>query len=190
MSLLKDDLIAVARSYWDSSGDALFKLETSPERQRLHARWAQQLENMSDWNAFLDELESELSQFIVGDTLTTGDAGPRCIIYPSKEARTPLGNWVVVGCLSLLAPVYFVYGVECDSVGGAFRNHKASFEPPPPHMAVAAHAVAEKLEARFGLTAVPLDIARTPVPLFVGFKAPPETTLFHALFTSEPSSIP
>jgi hypothetical protein len=190
MSILKDELIAIARNYWDSSSDALSKLEPSPERQRLHARWAWQLENMGPWNAFLGELESELPQFIIGDTLTTGDASLRCIIYPPKESRTPAANWVVVGCRSLLAPVSFVYGVECDAIGGALRNHKASFDPPPANMALPARTVAAKLEARFGRTAVPRELARTPVPLFVGFKAPPDTMLFHALFTSEPSSIP
>jgi hypothetical protein len=57
-------------------------------------------------------------------------------------------------------------------------------------MVFPASVVARKIEATFGCSVVPREIAETPVPLFIEFKAPPETTLFHALFTSEPSSIP
>ncbi|EPX58441.1 hypothetical protein D187_003913 [Cystobacter fuscus DSM 2262] len=42
----------------------------------------------------------------------------------------------------------------------------------------------------FGFSAVSREIAETPVPLFAGLIEPPETTLFHTLFTNAPSSIP
>jgi hypothetical protein len=190
MTLSKERLLAVAQEYWDSSQDFLLKQEASPERRRLQALWDQKLENMEPWNAFLGGLRNELPDYVVGSTLTTADASLRCVIYPPKESRPPSSCWIVVGCVSILAPVYILYGVECEYVGGRLRNHKASLVQVPPGMDFPARVVARRIETTFGYSAVPREIAETPVPLFIEFKEPPETTLFHALFTSEPSSIP
>lgn len=186
----KDDLFDIARNYYDSNSRFLYTPKTSPATKRLHALWTQWLENMEPWNAFLDELESELPSLIIGDTFSTSDGGPRCLIYPQKESRSPASNWVVVGCVSLLAPVYIVYGVECDAADGGLRKEQASFAQPPPHMALPAQVVARRIETTFGFSAVSREIAETPVPLFVGGREPSEATLFHALFTSDPSIIP
>ncbi|WP_143177612.1 hypothetical protein [Cystobacter ferrugineus] len=189
-TLSRDDLLAIIRNYYDSSSEFLYTSETSPATKRLHALWTQWLENMGPWNAFLNELESELPTFVVGDTLSSSDGGPRCLVYPPKESRVPGANWVVVGCISLLAPVYMVYGVECDYADGGLRNEKASFAQPPSNMALPAQIVARKIETTFGFSAVSCELAETPVPLFVGGREPSEVTLFHALFTSDPSVIP
>lgn len=187
----RDDLITIVRNYYDSSNELLYTTETSPATQRLHALWTRWLENVAHWNAFLDELESELSTFIIGDTLSTGDGGPRCLVYPPKVVGSPNENWVVVGCVSLLAPVYMVYGVERGHADGDLRtNKKASFAQPPPSMALPAQVVARRIEAAFGVSAISRELAKTPVPLFVGSLEPSEATLFHALFTSDPSIIP
>ncbi|RKH15360.1 hypothetical protein D7V97_00475 [Corallococcus sp. CA053C] len=62
--------------------------------------------------------------------------------------------------------------------------------PIPFDLRDAARKVSQRIEANYGATALPLEIAQTPVPLYVHFMKPPETTLFHALFTSEPWNIP
>ena len=186
----KGELLAIVQNYYDSSNRFLYTPETSQETKRLQALWTQRLENLGPWNAFLDELESELPNLIVGDTLSTSDGGPRCLVYPPKESRSPTTNWVVVGCVSLLAPVYIVYGVECAYATDGLRNEKASFEKPPPSMALPTQIVARKIETTFGFSAISREIAGTPVPLFVGGREPSDATLFHALFTSDPSIIP
>lgn len=186
----KDDLLDIVRNHYDSSEEFLFTPEASPATQRLHARWTQWLENMAPWNAFLEELESELPTFVVGDTLSSSDGGPRCLVYPPKDSRSPTANWVVVGCISLLAPVYTVYGVECGYTDGGQRHEKARFEPPPPNMALPAQRVARKIEQTFGFSELSRELAEIPVPLFIGGRKPSEATLFHALFTSDPSIIP
>lgn len=186
----KDDLLDIVRNYYDSSEKFLFTPEASPATKRLHALWTQWLENMGPWNAFLQGLESDLPAFVIGDTLSSSDGGPRCLVYPPKESRSPTAAWVVVGCVSLLAPVYIVYGVECDYADGGLRNEKASFAQPPPDMALPAQIVARRIETTFGFSTVSREIAETPVPLFVGGREPSEATLFHALFTSDPSIIP
>jgi hypothetical protein len=57
-------------------------------------------------------------------------------------------------------------------------------------MQSAADVIARKLEETFGVEKLPRELARTPVPLFVKWVEPPETTLFHALFTNEPDNVP
>ena len=47
-----------------------------------------------------------------------------------------------------------------------------------------------EIEAAYGYSKVSREVAQTPVPLFVEWKEPPESTLFHAIFTNEPTSIP
>ncbi|WP_155893301.1 hypothetical protein [Cystobacter fuscus] len=189
-SLSAEDLIRVVRNYYDSSNEFHFTPEPSPEENRRQALWTQWIENMGPWRAFRAKLRSELPNYKIGETYSSADGGPRCIIYPPKESNTPFASWIVVGCVSLLAPVYFVYGVECDYIEGRLRRNKASFEPPPPNMILPAQVVARTIEASFGFSAVPREIAETPVHLFAGLLEPPKTTLLHTLFTNAPDIIP
>jgi hypothetical protein len=185
-----NDLLAIVQNYYDSGNEFLYTPETSPATKRLQKLWTQWLENVEPWNNFLDELESELPTHVVGDTLSSSDGGPRCLVYPPKMTGAPNENWVVVGCVSLLAPVYMTYGIERGYGKSGLRNKKASFAQPPPIMALPAQIVARRIELTFGASAVSREIAETPVPLFVGGLEPSEATLFHALFTSDPSIIP
>ena len=189
--LSTEDLIKRVRDYYDSSNAFLFTPEPTPEEARRQALWSKWIEDMQAWKDFRAALRSELPDYMTGETYSSADGGPRCVIYPPQDSRTPSSNWLVVGCVSLLAPVYFVYGAECDSSEeGGFRNMKASFEPPPPNMRSPAQVIARTIETSFGFSAVSREVAETPVPLFAGRLKPPETTLFHTLFTSAPSSIP
>jgi hypothetical protein len=186
----KEDLIAIVRQYYDSSNAFLSTSEPSPETKRRQALWTQWTDNMEHWKAFRARLKSELPNHDTGATYSAHDGGPRCMIYPPKESLAPSSNWVVVGCISLLAPVYFVYGVKCDYAKDHFHNDRASFEPTPPYMLLPAQVVARTIEAMFGFSAIPRELAETPVPLYAGLIEPPQTTLFHTLFTNDPSSIP
>jgi hypothetical protein len=190
MTPSREELLAVVRKYYESSNEFLYTSETSPETKRRHALWTQRIENMGPWKAFRARLRSELPKFNTGETGSTADGALRCMVYPLKDLSPPTSNWVVVGCVSILAPVYFVYGVEYDYIDGRLQNHKASFEQPPPSMVLPAQVVAKTIETTFGFSAVPHEIAETPVPLFVNWREPSEATLFHALFTSDPSIIP
>ncbi|MBZ4415256.1 hypothetical protein [Myxococcus sp. RHSTA-1-4] len=84
----------------------------------------------------------------------------------------------------------FVYGVRYDFVGRQRYNPRLSFEPFPPEMREPAEVIARKIEATFDVRRLPREVAATPVPLYVHNTEPPETTLFHALFTSQPDNIP
>jgi hypothetical protein len=186
----KEDLIAIVRKYYDSTNAFMFTTELSPETKRLDEIWKQWTANMGPWRAFTDELRSALPNYIIGETYPSMDGGPRCMVYLPKESWSSKSNWDVVGCVSLLAPVYFVYGVEWDYIDGRRQNLRASFAPPPPSMAWPAQVVARAIEKMFCFSAFPREWAETSVPLYAGLLEPHETTLFHTLFTSAPSIIP
>ncbi|MBM7118370.1 hypothetical protein [Archangium primigenium] len=184
-----EELISVVQNYYDSNNNFHFRLETSPETSRRQALWTQWIAHMDPWLAFRDELGSKLPEHVIGETYSSHDGGPRCIIYPPDDLRTHSSDWTVVGCLSLLAPVYFIYGLERERQTKV-RRYKVSFETPPPHMSLPAKIIARTIETSFGASSIPRAVADTPVQLFVGNLAPLKTTLFHALFTDEPETIP
>lgn len=187
MSLSKEKLLTIARTYWRSDEQYELRGEHSPEYTRLAERWEEELTKISRWWAFLEELEKELPDFTIGDGTATINACFRCLAYSGKN---PPHAFAVVGCVSILAPVYMVHGVRYEIVEGERRNPWVSFEPLPPDMRSPADVIARKIETTFGAAALSPELAATPVPLIVQWTKPPETTLFHALFASQPERIP
>jgi hypothetical protein len=185
-----EELLAIARSYWRSDHAYDHVPEHSPESSRLHARWEQELEKLDRWRAFLHGLRQELPGFTLGDATATADACFRCAAYADSGCPRPTFRFVVVGCISILAPLYTLYGVRYEFIGRARHNPQVSFEPLPPEMRPTAEVIARGLEAKFRVRALPPESTRTPVPLIVDWMEPPNTTLFHALFTSRPDSLP
>ncbi len=181
-----EDLLAVARNYWPATNEAYLRQEVSPETARLQQRWEQELRRLDRWRALLKEVKQALPGFKVGDATATPDACFRCVVYP--QAARP--RWVTVGCLSILTPVSFVYGVQLTYRGTERIDQQARFGPLPPETAHVADVVTRKLEATFGAPAPPRELAQSRAPLVVELKEPPETLLVHALFTSRPESIP
>jgi hypothetical protein len=190
MPLSLEQLISIAKNYWSSEGAPPSGQEFTLEATRLHARWEQELAKIDRWWAFLEGLERELPGFTIGDATATPDACFRCAAYPVGEQRLPALRWVVVGCVSILAPIYTVYGVQFE-YGETTRTLKAiDFDGRRPEIRAPAEVIARQVEAAFESSPLPREIAKTPVPLFVQWKKPPETTLFHALFTNEPGTLP
>jgi hypothetical protein len=160
--------------------------------------WKQELKKMEQWRMLMRDLRASLPHLKIGHATATCDACFRCFAYPPD--REPVGTnqegeplsrrWAVVGCMSILAPVYTVHGVQYDYRGKERIAEKALFEPLPPEMQAPAEIVARKIEAMFGVEALPLEIAETRIPLIVEQQEPPHTTLFHALFTSWPERVP
>ncbi|WNG59135.1 hypothetical protein F0U59_33685 [Archangium gephyra] len=138
----------------------------------------------------MKDLQQELPEFSIGNVVTTADASFRCISYPVTGNPLPPVNQAVVGCVSIVAPVYIIYGVEYDLIGEERRHPRVVFDPLLPGMRFPARVMARRIEAAFGVSVLSREIAETPVPLFVEWKEPPDTTLFHALFTSEPGNLP
>lgn len=198
MSIPAEHLLSVVQQYWRSDHEFDGKRERSPELKRFQALWKQKLKELDKWHVLMDEIEAALPQFTIGQTTAPGiDSCFRCSVYGAREPvhssqeNEPLARrWVVAGCLSILAPVYTVYGVKYDYRGPERIAHEVFFDPLPPEIRAPAEVVARKIEALFGVEAVPREIAETRIPLIVDRREPPETTLFHALFTSLPESMP
>jgi hypothetical protein len=187
MPLSSEHLLSIARNYWPSSNEHYLRGEASPEIERLQKLWQQELKKLDRWWALLDDLERELPEFDIGDATATIDASFRCIAYSGKTAPH---RFAVVGCLSILAPVFTVYGLEFEETEETRTVRRICFEPLPAEMQNPANVIAKKIETKFGASTLPREIAETPVPLFVEWKEPPNTTLFHALFASAPESVP
>ncbi|WP_434388149.1 hypothetical protein [Melittangium boletus] len=186
----KEDLISIVQKHYDSTNAFMFTAGLTPEAKRLNGAWKKWIDNRDSWHTFRDELSRLLPSYVIGETYPSMDGGPRCIVYHPIDSCTLESNWDVVGCMSLLAPVYFVYGVQWEYVEGIRKNFRASFAQPPPIMAEPAQVMARTIEKIFGFDAIPYELATTPVGLYAGLLEPHETTLFHTLFTNEPQSIP
>ncbi|WP_309892615.1 hypothetical protein [Archangium sp.] len=189
--LTAESLVALVRNYYRADRDFDLRRENSPESERFLTLWVQErTHKMDQWDAFVDELQAALPELDVGNITSTCDASFRCAVYPRVEIPPETSLWVVVGCVSILAPVYAIYGLQLDYRGKKRIDERSFLDALPPEMQAPAEVVARKLEATFGLTALPRELARTPVPVTVEPKEPPHTTLFDALFISRPDSVP
>jgi hypothetical protein len=190
MKLSAEQLLAIARKYWPSEDlDEYCGFKRTPEMDRFHELWQRELKKIDRWREFLRSFRAELPDFTLTDITAPVDASFRCGAYPKAEPKRAPSRWVVVGCLSILAPVYTVYGVRYTYTG-KMRSDEVFFEPLPPEMRGPADIIARHLEARFEASALPREIAETPIPLYVDPHKPPNTTLFHALLSSMPASVP
>jgi hypothetical protein len=193
MPLSAEDLLAVVRNYFRPDKDFNYTLESSPEYERFSEQWERALERMDRWKAFLRELRGALPDFDIGNATATCDSCFRCAAYPKEKTRPMTSRWAVVGCLSILAPVYTVYGVHYSyryTDKGRERSDEVFLYSLPPEMQGPASVIARGIEATFGVEALPREIAETRIPLIVEPQEPPDTTLFHALFISEPEKVP
>lgn len=191
MPLTLEQLLEIACEYRDTTRDYYARQEPSPQYRRLAALWKQERLKLDRWHGFLRDVEKALPGFTLGDGTAPLSPCFRCVAYPAERYPHPGVPWAVVGCVSILAPVYALYGVEFErGEDNARKSSTVCFEPLPGHMAAAASVIARKLETEFAVTALSKGLAQTPVPLFVESKTPPETTLFHALFTDRPEIVP
>ena len=186
MNISAERLLAIAQSYWpvtkDNDSDLKYKLLTD--------LWEQELKRNEQWHAFRRDLKKAFPGFTIGDATATPDACFRCPVYP-PDTHAPAGdNFIVVGCKSILAPVYTVYGVEYELVNDKRRNIRVIRGPFPDGMQRIVDVMSRTLEVHFGVSLLPREVSDTPVPLYVEPMEPPHTTLFHALFTSQPESLP
>jgi hypothetical protein len=189
MPLSAEQLLSISRNYWPSDKEYDSRRENPPEYDRLCDLWEQELKKLDQWWAFLDELKRALPGFTIGDATATANTSFRCAAYPESNRLRPL-QWVVVGCVSILAPVYTIYGVQYEYSGKELIRDRVFLDLLPSEMRFPAEVIGKRLEATFGVSPLPREVAATPIPLIVHWKQPPDTTLFHALFTSQPERLP
>ncbi|RKH00679.1 hypothetical protein [Corallococcus carmarthensis] len=179
-----EKLLEIARTYWPSQEDP--NQEPSPEAHLLRALWNKKLEKPGPWDVLIEQLRNAFPENSVGNITTASDACFWCAIYPSHSREPPGLHWVYVGCASIIAPVYTVYRVQFE-YGERRTFRQLDLEPPAVEPAV---TMSRLMESTMDLSLLPPDIANHPAPVFVGWKSPPKTTLFHALFTSYPDNLP
>ncbi|RKG92871.1 hypothetical protein [Corallococcus terminator] len=188
MSLSPEELLVIARQYWPAPGTEASE-ENGPEHARRALRWNEALRDNERWNDFLKDLRGLFPGFSVGDGTSTSQACFTCVLFPAKGYPIPPVPWAVVGSMSILAPVFTVYGITFAYEGSKRSEARIHVGPMPDAMAETAARVAQELEARFKVRALPEEVAATPAPVVVEGKKPPHTTLFDALFTSEPDNV-
>lgn len=187
MPLSVEELLSTVRTCWPSDSAGGMHPESSPEFQRLQALWGQEARKLSDWRSFTRGLGSDLPGFILGNLTTLRDACFRCGAFPNPQPASH--SWAVVGCMSILAPLYTLYGFQMEYSGAKITRQTVIFEPLPPEMQRPAEVMARRIEETFGATKLPRELADIPVPLFVKPVEPPHTTLFHALFLGQPEGV-
>jgi hypothetical protein len=187
-----EQLLSIARKYWRADRSYDGRQVNSPEYDRLCDLWDERLrKDHGRWGAFLDALRPELPDYEIGNA-TVGPAASsfRFVAYARSPRSPPPFRFALVGCVSILAPLYTVYGVQYDFVGRERHNPRVSFEPLPSEMRAPADLISRKLEAAFDVHRLPREVADTLIPLFVHNMEPPRTTLFHAFFDSQPDNLP
>ncbi|TSC22950.1 hypothetical protein [Corallococcus sp. Z5C101001] len=187
------ELLEIARRYWRDDDLYSVRPEPSPESLRYEALWDEKNKDGPRWGALLKALRKSLPDCDVWDyTPPTANPSFGALVYPPRDviAHRPQTAWTVAGYLSILAPVYTVHSIRRVFLGKQLMDSKVFLGPIPLELRSIADTVAQRIEADYGATPLPLDVAQAPVPLYVNFMKPPRTTLFHALFTSEPWNIP
>ena len=192
MPLSLEQLMAVARRYWPTSeaGARGSALESCPESLRRHELWEQKLKEIARWWAVLDDLRNELSGFVIGDATATPDACFRCVAHPAGAQSASAPYWSVVGCLSIIAPVHTVYGVQFERHDRKRVFKGLDLELQRTETKTLADVMARQFAMKLGSSLLPAESVRVPIALEVQGKRPPETLLFHALFTNEPENLP
>lgn len=120
------------------------------------------VQELSTWPAFLQRLKDQFSNCTVSNkTLPSYDPCYACQVYlteihPGRSLRYD----AVVCLLSLLAPVYAIYGC-CDVMNGESWTR---FPPLPEEFQDHERRLAVLIEAEFGFTRLASDVLLTPTP--------------------------
>ncbi|MFE8603334.1 hypothetical protein [Archangium violaceum] len=190
------ELMEVCRQYYPA-GRTLDDHEhaASPEWHRFHARWHEAMADRSRWLTLRGALEEAFPGISVGDaTAYTHDGGYRCCVYSIEPQDKADGvSWEVVGCVSLLAPLYFVYGTQHRYRAGRRESPAVALflESLPEALTSSASKVTRAIESVFGYQPLPVQWVSVPIPgLCLDHFEPGRATLFRALFTLEPALLP
>jgi hypothetical protein len=193
MTMTVEELIDRARDYWPADFEWFLKGEETPETARRDALRRQVWrERGKQWLAMVEDLKQDLPGFSIRDVTAPSDYCLRCAAYPPAEQKKPPLVQVVVGCLSMIAPVYTVYALHYEyrpRKRPPMSNHQLFLDELPPELRGPADAIARRMET-LGVSRLPPDVAATPVPLCVNVTRPPHATLFDALFSDQPDSVP
>lgn len=195
MPYTREQLISIAQQYFRNDREYEDSGRLSPEAQRFHDRWAEEIKRLDWWHGFSEELRRSFPHLVTGNHPATCDSSWKYLVYENTGCKPPAFRFVVAGCVSVLAPVYTIYAVQYDfgeyyMTGPRRLNPRLSLTPFPPEMREIGDIMARKIEEYFKAELLPREILETPVPLIANFQEPPHTNLLHVLFSSEPCALP
>ncbi|WNG20741.1 hypothetical protein [Cystobacter fuscus] len=196
MSFTVSELIELCRQYYPTGRTLDDHLhETSSQWQRFHAKWHEALADQHQWLEFRRRVAAAFPTSLVGDaTAYTHDGGYRCCIYAVEPRDKADGvSQEVVGCVSLLAPVYFIYCTQHRYRGGRRESPADTvfLEEMPVKLGPTVSRLADLIESALGCQSLPPHVARTLIPdLCLDHIEPGHASLFKALFTLEPNVLP
>ncbi len=172
-----EELLGIARRYYPSEEALPSESERTPEFQRWQETWARAVESRP-WSMLLDALRTELpGRELSLYTPAYATSAYACIIgwresRPDGEAGYRYVR--VAGAVSLLAPVYLVYGTRQlvtslspeEQATRPWRQERERRSPPelalPPteEMQSCADLLARCIERHLGCRRLPLEVAR------------------------------
>lgn len=172
-----EELLGIARRYYPSQEVPPAESERTPEFQRWGEAWAGAVESRP-WSMLLDALRAELPGHEVSAYTPAYVTSAYACIIGRREPRADGADGYrfvrVAGAVSLLAPVYLVYGT-CQLVTPfsaeeratrPWREERERRSPPelslPPTEEMQSHAdtLARCIEHHLGYRRLPLEVAR------------------------------
>jgi len=187
-TLSAEQLVEAIRPYYRADRDYEMQEDASPEDHRLNHFWHEVHErDGARWDVVIDAIEREHPEYRLGH-ITNSDPCFKVSVYDEMfESAGREVEFVTVGCMSMIAPVYTVYCVRWLSIKGVHIFSEALYEPLPPRVRRPTEVIARAIEAEFKVTRLPRELAETFIPFNVRDRDVGETNLFHALFTPDPA---
>lgn len=183
-------LLEIAYLYYPHRVEYDRTSEPSPELRRLREAATHAWEQTTSWDQLLARLRLALPGFWISDEMIPRLGGAYgCRVYPPEYSHYGLPeSLTAVGMVSYLAPVYLVYSSfqQCDPQDVQRDLPPVLSYHPEGEIALYARTLAETIEAVFGYSPLPLDIAFMPVPdIQVGDLRYGTARLIDVLFTDD-----
>jgi len=170
----------------------------TPEYRRLTAAWDQALEHRETWDRFMDAVAERLGRSVrlTDVTMPWHGGGWRLAVYLDGGLATYASieratRDVLVACVSVIAPLYLIHGVQVDiEKGRQSLDNREVYENFTPRMQAHLPALTEEIKRVFGYAPVSMDDALAVVPdISIDPHGFGQMRLIHALFASFPENI-
>ena len=187
------ELIRIAHQHYPPGSTVFIDIDrATPEFQRWSEAWDKALA-WDRWASLLNELRAAFPGRPVGNVTQPGlSACLRCCVY--LEDPLPEGGRVLTrlaGAVSVLAPLYFVYGTVQHIRADDTWTRPQFFLQPPDEIRPHAELLVQHLERVLGYQPFPLELANEPVPgRCVYFFNGGEPSLLDALLGRDRGNLP
>jgi hypothetical protein len=155
-SLSPDSLIAASQQFYPQGmGPWDERYTETPEYGRAREAWRRALQHPEPWQRVLTLLRERSRPDYQVREFTVPYMHQAWRVALIRE-ETP---FIAVGCVSVLAPVFFCYGLK-----GFGQEPEVLLHHPPPEIAVGATLIASAVQEVFRYMPLPIELALTVVP--------------------------